>query len=137
MVSLVGIVSKTLIKPGASSSSGSISSRHSGCVGYFSQSTSYGSSSIVTHPAKPSVKAPNKMNDRTFFKREKSIQTPFELTLQTGNYSIVINRISDEGSIVGKVEMLVNGKIKSSAQSSQKISLLTVDKENNLAATGF
>ncbi len=72
-----------------------------------------------------------------FFKREQSVETPYELEIEPGDYSIVIHRSSEEGIVNGKIEMLVDGKVKASAQSSQQISLLSIDEENNLSATGM
>lgn len=72
-----------------------------------------------------------------FFKREQSMETPYELEIEPGDYSIVIHRTSEEGIVVGKIEMFVDGKVKASAQSSQQISLLSIDEENNLSATGM
>jgi hypothetical protein len=76
-----------------------------------------------------------KDNEEAFYKREKSLKTPFELKLEKGAYSIVIHGTSNEGKVIVKVEMLVDGKVKATAQAREEIILLTIDEENNIGAT--
>jgi len=78
-----------------------------------------------------------KENQEVFFKREKSMKTPYELEIEKGTYSIIIHRTSKDGIVIGKVEMLVDGNSKASASSGEEITLLTIDEENNLGATGM
>ncbi|WP_423128812.1 hypothetical protein [Gaoshiqia sp. Z1-71] len=78
-----------------------------------------------------------KENQEIFFKHEKSIKTPYELKIGKGTYSIIIHRTSKDGIVIGKIEMLVDGNSKASASSGEEITLLTIDEENNLGATGM
>jgi hypothetical protein len=78
-----------------------------------------------------------KQNSEVFFKREKSLKTPFELELETGEYSIVIHNISIDGKIIGKIEKLIDGKLNAYASFADSITLLTIDRNNNLSASGM
>lgn len=77
-----------------------------------------------------------KDNDEAFYVREKSLKTPYELKLENGTYAIVIHGPS-EGKVIGKVEMLTDGKVSATARANDKLILLTVDKDKTLGATGM
>jgi len=78
-----------------------------------------------------------KENSEVFFKREKSLITPFELFLESGEYSIVIHSDTTEGRIIGKIEKFIDGKLNASASNAETISLLTVTHDNDLGASGM
>ena len=54
-----------------------------------------------------------KGKERMYSLNENNLwKTPYELEIEPGDYSIVIHRSSEEGIVNGKIEMLVDGKVK-------------------------
>jgi len=72
-----------------------------------------------------------------YSKMQKSTSTPFELQLDTGTYTIVINRTSKDGKIIGKIVQYEGGKSGKSAASDDKIIVLIIDDEGDYSAAGM
>ena len=72
-----------------------------------------------------------------FHKKEKGHSTPYELELLDGHYAIVVNSITGDGKIVGKIQRFIDGQPRGSAQSTKKIMLLQVYDDGGYSAGGM
>ncbi len=62
---------------------------------------------------------------------EKNLKTPYNLTLGTGQYVIRVHRQSEQGVVISKVQGVLDGRRKGSAQGSSRKQLLTAGPGGN------
>lgn len=78
-----------------------------------------------------------KADGEIFSKREKARNTPFAFDLPTGDFTIVIHRESEEGTLTGRLERKIDGKFKGSAEADYPITVLTTNKAGDYTASGL